>query len=145
MRKTFALYFLLFSFFFFTPVAAEQECTTQPQALIDSRDIPYNRTPINKLGRGFVNALTCILEIPGEAIKVGQEKDPLTGMTLGVVEGFCTAGLRGLTGLFDVVTFAIPPYNKPLMQPEYALQSFLVKSKEIPKPPMKTIEANVQK
>ncbi|MDD2752035.1 MAG: exosortase system-associated protein, TIGR04073 family [Candidatus Omnitrophica bacterium] len=143
MRKIFPLIFLLL--FFFSAAGAGEEKSTQTGALIDSNNIQYNRTPINKFGRGMVNTLTCLLEIPGEAIKVGQEKDPLTGMTLGVVEGFCTAGIRGLTGLWDVVTFVIPPYNKPLMQPEYALQSFLEKSKEIPKPAIKVIEAKEQK
>ncbi|MDD5594744.1 MAG: exosortase system-associated protein, TIGR04073 family [Candidatus Omnitrophica bacterium] len=126
-----------------------QQCQAEEQketesANIDSRNIQYDKTPLNKLGRGVVNTLTCLLEVPGEAIKVGQEKDPLTGATLGIVEGFCTAGLRGLTGIFDTITFFIPPYDKPKMLPEYALQSFLEKSKEIPKPSVPIVDAKDQ-
>lgn len=99
-------------------------------ALIDTRDMRYEKTPLNKLGRGIINTLTCWAEIPAEAYKVSQDKDPLTGCTLGVVEGFFTAMLRGLTGIFDAVTFIIPPYDKPLMKPEYALTSAFEKFRE---------------
>ena len=92
-------------------------------SLIDTADMRYEKSPLNKLGRGIINTLTCWAEIPAEAYKVSEDKDPLTGCTLGVAEGFFTAMLRGLTGIFDTVTFIIPPYNKPLMKPEYALTS----------------------
>lgn len=92
-------------------------------ALINTTDMRYEKSPLNKLGRGIINTLTCVVEIPAETYKVSEDKDPLVGCTLGLVEGFFTAMLRGLTGIFDTVTFIIPPYDKPLMQPEYALMS----------------------
>jgi len=45
------------------------------------------------------------------------------GATLGIVEGVYTSVFRVLTGAFDTVTFIIPPYNKPLMEPAYAVDS----------------------
>lgn len=90
-------------------------------------EINYEKTPLNKLGRGVVNVLTCWAEIPGEVVKVSSEKNELAGITLGVAEGMFTSLIRGITGLFDTVTFIIPPYNRPLMEPEYAWQSMIDK------------------
>lgn len=84
-------------------------------------DISYKNTPINKLGRGTINTATCWAEVPARVFKVSNKYDPLTGLTLGTVEGVFSGIFRGLTGIFDAVTFLIPPYNKPVMQPEYAL------------------------
>lgn len=128
MKKTVFLLLSAAAFLFFCGSggkALAQEETQQEYARInlDAEDIHYSKTPLNKLGRGLINIVTCWAEIPGQAYKVAEEKDPLTGSTLGVVEGFCSAGLRGLSGIFDVATFLIPPYNKPLMKPEYALGS----------------------
>jgi len=108
-------------------IFAEEE--NKADALIDAGNIPYERTPVNKLGRGMINLFTCLAEVPAEAYKVTQEKDALTGCTLGVVEGFGTAFLRGLTGLVDAVTFLFPPYDKPLMTPEYAYTDVMNKFK----------------
>jgi len=98
--------------------------------LFDADNMGFERTPLNKLGRGIINTLTCLVEIPAQAYEVSEEKDPLVGCTLGVAEGFFTALCRGMTGLFDVVTFIIPPYNKPLMKPEYAVESAIEKFQE---------------
>jgi putative exosortase-associated protein (TIGR04073 family) len=111
------------------------EPSSDNSALIDADKIPYERTPLNKLGRGLINTVTCLVEVPAEAYKVSDEKDPLVGCTLGVAEGFVTALLRGLTGLYDTVTFVIPPYNKPIMQPEYALDSAFDKFRQHPNDP----------
>ncbi len=145
LRTLFLLFALMLLMFFNRQQSWAQEQKEAGSADIDARNIQYDKTPLNKLGRGVINTLTCLLEVPGEAIKVGQEKDPLTGATLGIVEGFCTAGLRGLTGIFDTITFLIPPYDKPKMLPEYALQSFLEKSKEIPKPLVPIVDAKDQR
>jgi putative exosortase-associated protein (TIGR04073 family) len=88
---------------------------------IQSNNVNSNNTALNKLGRGLINTGTCWAEIPASIFKVSKEKDPLVGTTLGTAEGIVNGVWRGLTGIFDAVTFAIPPYNKPLMKPEYAL------------------------
>jgi putative exosortase-associated protein (TIGR04073 family) len=81
----------------------------------------YDNTPMSKLNRGAVNSATFWAEIPADVAKVSKEKDPVAGCTLGVMQGTFNAVVRGFTGLFDVVTFFAPPYNKPLMKPEYAV------------------------
>ena len=101
--------------------ANSSECTP---GVVNTQDMRYPKSPFNKLGRGVINATTCWIEIPAEVCRVSEKKGPIVGCTLGLAEGFFTTLLRGATGIFDAVTFIIPPYNKPLMQPEYALDSF---------------------
>lgn len=86
--------------------------------------IDYDDSPINKLGRGAINTATCWAEIPAQAIRVSQEKGPLVGFTLGAAEGVVTALARGATGIFEAVTFPMASYDEPVLEPEYAFQSF---------------------
>lgn len=92
--------------------------------------IQHDKSPINKLGRGAINTATFWAEVPAGVFRVSEDRGPALGVTLGIAEGAFTALLRGMTGIFDLVTFAIPPYNKPLMKPEYALQNLDEKQKE---------------
>ena len=122
--------FLCMSFMTMQAYAQEKAANETSQdkgALIDTADMRYEKSPINKLGRGLMNTLTCFLEVPGEIYEESKEKDPFVGVTWGLVRGTCTALMRGLSGVYDVATFIIPPYNRPLMQPEYAIQSFTEK------------------
>jgi putative exosortase-associated protein (TIGR04073 family) len=94
--------------------------------LIDDADMSttYGKTPFNKLTRGVLNMSTFYLEVPANVIRVGKEKnDYFIGATIGTAQGFFACMLRALTGVYDTVTFVIPPYNRPVMQPEYAVQS----------------------
>lgn len=91
---------------------------------VDVGKIDYDDSPINKLGRGMINTATCWAEIPAQAIRVSQEKDPLIGFTLGAAEGVVTALARGATGIFEAVTFPVASYDEPVLEPEYAHQSF---------------------
>jgi len=96
----------------------------------DAEDIRYEKTPVNKLGRGVINTATCWAEIPAQMAKVSKEHDPALGCTLGVVEGAISGIVRGATGIFDALTFFIPPYDKPIMKPEYSLTNADNKIKE---------------
>jgi putative exosortase-associated protein (TIGR04073 family) len=89
----------------------------------DTADIQYQNSPVNKLGRGLVNTATCWAEIPGEFARVSNETNPAIGLTLGFAQGTINAIIRGAVGILDTLTFFAPPYDKPLMQPEYALVS----------------------
>ncbi|MCU0665888.1 MAG: exosortase system-associated protein, TIGR04073 family [Candidatus Omnitrophica bacterium] len=80
------------------------------------------KTPFNKMYRGLINISTSWVEIPAECFKVGSEKNPVLGVTLGAMQGCVLAVCRIVTGAFDAVTFVIPPYDKPIMKPEFALQ-----------------------
>jgi len=110
-------------------ISYAQEAKTQstaeciPDAPVKTEDMRYGKSPFNKLGRGAINTATCWLEIPAEVCRLSEEKGPFVGYTLGFAEGIFTTLLRGATGIFDAVTFIIPPYNKPLMKPEYAIDS----------------------
>lgn len=114
-----------------TDIYAESEVDTgNYDETIETSEIKYTNSPVNKLGRGVVNTATCWAEIPAEIFAVSKDSDPVAGCTLGLAKGIFTGLLRGLTGIYDAVTFLIPPYNKPLMEPEYALQSVDQKQKE---------------
>ena len=94
-----------------------------PPIQIDRDTIPYSSTPLNKLERGVVNMATFWAEIPAEVAKVSNEQDPAVGATVGLVNGTITSVIRGLTGIYDTVTFPIPSYTKPAMKPEFALKT----------------------
>jgi len=101
------------------PSANQQKDST----LIDTADMRYNKTPINKFGRGMANIATFYLEVPASMVRVSQDKGELLGFTVGFFQGMFTSLLRLTTALYDTVTFIVPSYSKPLMQPEYATQS----------------------
>jgi putative exosortase-associated protein (TIGR04073 family) len=90
---------------------------------MDTRLTTLGNTPVNKLIRGLVNCVTFPVELPASICDVSKRKGLLSGCTLGVADGFVTSLLRLGTGLFDAVTFVIPPYDKPLLKPEYAIDS----------------------
>jgi putative exosortase-associated protein (TIGR04073 family) len=90
---------------------------------MDTRLMTLAKTPVNKLMRGLVNCLTCLVELPAAICDITKRKGPLLGSTLGVVDGIFTSFMRLGTGAFDAVTFVIPPYDKPLLKPEYAIDS----------------------
>jgi putative exosortase-associated protein (TIGR04073 family) len=92
-------------------------------AMVNADDMRYGKTCFNKLGRGVINILTSPSEIPAGAFRVCREKGDFIGVTLGSFEGLFTFIIRGIIGVFDTATFLIPPYNRPIMQPEYAFQS----------------------
>lgn len=84
----------------------------------------YGKTPFNKLTRGVFNVSTFFMEVPAATIRVSEEQDnAFVGGTVGLAQGLFAGVLRLGTGVFDTVTCVIPPYNKPLMEPEYAVQS----------------------
>jgi hypothetical protein len=41
---------------------------------------------------------------------------------MGLLQGTVLTLVRGVTGLFEVLTFVVPPYDKPIMEPEYAIK-----------------------
>jgi putative exosortase-associated protein (TIGR04073 family) len=84
----------------------------------------YQNTPVNKLGRGVSNILTFYLEIPASMLQTCKcHGDSFASLLTGTLKGVVTALYRGLTGVCDTITFFAPPYDKPIMQPEYAEQS----------------------
>jgi putative exosortase-associated protein (TIGR04073 family) len=94
-------------------------CTSEA---INSEAMGYEQTPVNKLSRGVINTATCWAEIPADVARVSKATNPIVGVTYGAVQGLFTGVVRGLLGVVDVATFFIPPYDKPLMEPEYAYE-----------------------
>ncbi|MFA5262136.1 MAG: exosortase system-associated protein, TIGR04073 family [Candidatus Omnitrophota bacterium] len=130
--------FLLNTALAFSQDATEAGVSTEVSAAKESREAKeksepintvdmsetYGKTPFNKLTRGVLNMSTFFFEVPAGVIRVGKEKDNyFIGATIGTAQGFFACILRAVTGVFDTVTFVIPPYNKPVMEPEYAVQS----------------------
>ncbi|MBI4706547.1 MAG: exosortase system-associated protein, TIGR04073 family [Candidatus Omnitrophica bacterium] len=101
---------------------AKPGCTS-----IDTDDVSIQKTPLNKLVRGSVNSATFFLEIPASIWDVSAKSNFFKGYTVGFFDGLLTSVMRLGTGIFDVVTFIIPPYNKPLLEPEYAFDSAIKK------------------
>jgi putative exosortase-associated protein (TIGR04073 family) len=62
--------------------------------------------------------------------EVSGETNPAIGFTLGAVEGTITGLVRGVTGIFDTLTCIFPPYDEPVMQPEYAMEGADAKMQE---------------
>lgn len=89
-------------------------------AAMDTGDIDFSNTPFNKLTRGAVNMLTCPLELPAAVADPSSDKNIL----MKILEGAATTVARFGTGAFDVVTCIIPPYDKPILRPEYAFENF---------------------
>jgi putative exosortase-associated protein (TIGR04073 family) len=94
---------------------------------IDTHEITIRKTPLNKLARGLLNSVTFLAEVPGSVAQVYKKRGPFQGCTIGICDGFATSFVRLATGLFDAVTFVLPPYDKPLLEPEYAFESAIQK------------------
>jgi putative exosortase-associated protein (TIGR04073 family) len=135
MKKAWVLFFAIVIFVSYgyaeekKPEAAQgtRIVSETPQSGLDTRDVPLAKTPFNKLTRGAVNTATFLCEVPASIWYVSENRNPLAGWTIGAVEGAGIAAMRLGSGLFDLVTFAFPPYNKPLMKPEYAFESAIDK------------------
>ncbi|MDD5128965.1 MAG: exosortase system-associated protein, TIGR04073 family [Candidatus Omnitrophica bacterium] len=108
---------------FFLTVAILSYFVADIRAEIGDEDMRWGSTPLHKLERGLVNVCTCPLELPASMISVADEKGEIFGFFIGAAEGVFASVFRALSGIYDTLTFFIPSYSKPIMQPEYAIQS----------------------
>ncbi|MDD5431880.1 MAG: exosortase system-associated protein, TIGR04073 family [Candidatus Omnitrophica bacterium] len=126
MKKIFCVFAGLILIFTFTSICSAEETesgTDNQQYVYNTDEVNFDKTPANKLGRGVINTATCWAEVPAEVMKMSKEKDPVVGCTLGLAVGIFNGLVRGVTGLYDAVTFVAPPYDKPIMKPEYSLKN----------------------
>ncbi len=82
----------------------------------------YCDTPIKKFGRGICNVLTCPFEFPAQISATNKSDGPMAGMTYGVAKGVVWVLIRGVVGVYEVVTFPIPcpcEYRAILTEPEF--------------------------
>ena len=90
-------------------------------ALAEEASSSQTTGPIQKLGRGIANVATCPLELIRTPELVGRQQGYLAAMSVGLLEGAWRTILRGVAGVFDVVTFyaEIPKDFQPLVKPEF--------------------------
>lgn len=88
-----------------------------------SRGSPsYGETIGTKLGAGASSLILSPLEIPKNIINTSNEVNLALGLTGGVAKGFLHMAGRLLTGLVDVLTFAIP--TQPIASPQFIWENF---------------------
>jgi len=79
-------------------------------------------SPANKMGIGVMNAATSWTDLPREVARVSEEDNALAGWTWGFGQGLVYGIARGVSGAIEVATFGVPPYDDPLVKPEYKVQ-----------------------
>ena len=94
-----------------------------PQA-IEERSMAVDGA-LRKLGRGIANIATCPVELLRTPELVGQRDGYTAALTVGVLQGLWRTVLRGLGGVFEIVTFyaEIPEGYDPLIMPEFVFGS----------------------
>ncbi|MBN2097381.1 MAG: exosortase system-associated protein, TIGR04073 family [Candidatus Omnitrophica bacterium] len=82
--------------------------------------------PMKKLGRGLVNTITGVVEIPKKVYTVSKNDNVALGLTWGLVKGVAVGMLRTAAGLYETVTFPIPaPADyEPMMEPEFVFEDW---------------------
>ncbi|MDP2922342.1 MAG: exosortase system-associated protein, TIGR04073 family [Candidatus Omnitrophota bacterium] len=83
-----------------------------------------DKNALTKLGRGLSNAVTGVVEIPKQIYLVSKEREPVSGITYGTAKGICYGLLRTGAGVYDSLAFAFPPYDKPILEPEYVFEGW---------------------
>lgn len=80
---------------------------------------------ITKLGRGLANIGTCVVEVPKQTYLTAKNyPDPVTGTLFGFFKGLAYGTLRLGSGVADAVLSAIPPYDQPIMEPEFVFEEW---------------------
>ncbi len=85
----------------------------------------YAGNALKKLGRGAANVLTCPFEIVYRMGETNEESGPLASMTVGILDGLWRMGVRGIVGMYEVVTFPLgwPGSYGPIVDdPEFFLE-----------------------
>lgn len=81
-----------------------------------------NDSPVNKMGQGAINALTSWVDVPSKITEESEESSIIAGCTLGLGAGVAVGLARTASGVYDMATFSMSPYNKPLMDPKYKVE-----------------------
>ena len=94
---------------------------------VSSYAAEYDENAATKLARGLSNGVTCWIEVPKQIYFTAIERqDPLTALVYGSLKGVCLGVLRAVAGGYDTATFLIPPYDKPLLEPEFVFENWEV-------------------
>lgn len=71
----------------------------------------------HKFGRGVTNTATGWYELPASIGHAKREGTVVLWLVTGTVEGLVKGMTRTLVGIWDMVTFPIPPYDSALLDP----------------------------
>lgn len=77
---------------------------------------------LDKLGRGLINDATGWCEYPRQIVETSKEDNVAVGLTWGQVKGTAYAVGRTGLGVYDTGTFYLPPYDKPVLDPEHLFE-----------------------
>jgi len=105
-----------------TPATPQSSNLKQPTNLNLGNE-SYVDTPVEKMGVGIINTTTSWADIPGKVAEVSERDNIFLGITLGLGEGIVSGVARGASGVADVATFGLAPYDKPLMEPQYKVNN----------------------
>lgn len=123
MRKIIVVAMILVSIAAFTAPAYCKgwHCEKSPMPVAQVGD-DFKGDCLQKLGRGFSNCLTFVMEIPNQISNVNKANGPLVGFTWGLLKGVGMSGVRAAVGIYEIVTFPLPcpaGYAPILTDPEY--------------------------
>ena len=85
-------------------------------------EIYQTNSPVSKMGTGLVNTTTGWTDVPLKMSEESGKTNPLIGWTVGFGQGLAKGAIRTGAGIYDVITFALPPYDEPIMQPEHKVE-----------------------
>ena len=83
-----------------------------------SASIAAAAEPPHKLSRGAINMTTGWAELPMQMAHESSDSNIYQGMTYGFMDGLSTGLKRTMYGVWDFVTFPVPPHDHPVMEPE---------------------------
>ncbi len=105
---------------------SEQPQPTDTRAFLQDvnspADIYYNDSPVTKGSDGLINVTTFWTEVPKEVYETTADSNILNGITLGLGRGLVYGFGRGAAGIVDTTTCVIPPYDDPIVEPEYKVK-----------------------
>ena len=79
--------------------------------------------PTGKMIRGLTNIFTGWMEVPRNVDELTKKNDIVVGMFAGTAKGLLFTVARMIAGAVDTATFFVPPYRKPIMEPNTNLFS----------------------
>ncbi|MBN3037839.1 MAG: exosortase system-associated protein, TIGR04073 family [Candidatus Omnitrophica bacterium] len=82
----------------------------------------FAENALSKLGRGLVNGATGFCEYPKQIVETSKEHNAAVGLTWGQLKGVGMGVARHALGAYDTATFYLPPYDKPVLEPETVFQ-----------------------
>src|SRR5262245_19477790 len=87
-----------------TPVARRIACAALVAAMLALPGTAAAQSAARKVGRGLAAMTTGFLEVPGNIVRVNNERGPGWGFTLDFVQGLGMIVVRELVGVYEFVT-----------------------------------------